>query len=991
LLPPGRAQADLAAAHWAGVSAAPTISASAQQQVLQALGQHSARLSAGQAALLERAEVDEEEVGRALKGSPPGRAPGEDGLPAELYKRMRSLFAPILARVFSAAGRKGMLPEGFVDGVISLLFKSGDRCSAANYRPITLLNTDYRALAKVLAARVQRVLGRVVAGSQSAFLSGRHIASNVFALQALPAALPANSNALVAYVDFAKAYDTVDRGFLLAAMAALGVGPVFLGWVRRLLANTRARALVNGFLSRPVAFAAGVRQGCPLAPLLYLCVGQALYCFLVERDLGVTLAGGRVLTCLQFADDVQVFLRDLAAADTLVAALGTFRDASGQGQNVGKSAVLPVGRGARLELCARGLLAAKQRELLAQRQRSVLPLPQQLAWARRAAATQAAGGAVAVPEGLSLAGMPVVGQAKALGVALGADGVPHVDWDGLVGRVLHTYKSIGNLGLSVFGRGAFSAAYGASTLLYAAEMAGPPPPRLVATLESATARLVETGKPPLSGGRAGHCLPARLLAGSPRLGGFGALPWGPHVEARAAVQLSRLVRGAHVDPPGVWTLLAQQLWQGEHGGGLWPWMGLFFAAGHRPDGSQLPQPLRRLSTSFAKLPPLQDIGQRPLLLGAWCRVAPLWGNPFITRRGAEGALGGCLEGRGFSDLAGLGCLRLLGDLLRALRVVVGGVISAGGVQGLQRYADALLAHPRMRDALYARGRLLSLRAAVDPSWLAGAVAGERQEPWLDTTLDYGVGHMLQRRLGWRTQGVAALSLDVQSGTQLQLGLVQRERGVRLRAFYVEAGAPVSGVSEDEQADAVYGWLGSVWAMQWDNHRKEDVFRLALDAVPSVRFQQLAGASCACGAVGQGRAHAFWVCPVAAAVVAALREQLPPGIVLRREHLWLGLPPTHRLHRGVWEVVAVAAVGAMTAGRKLLSAWERGRGSPPRPLQPELRVPVAARRAVVAFWAFLQDFAVVQRESRRWLAGVPPSHPFLQRGRGERLALEVNRQ
>jgi hypothetical protein len=336
-------------------------------------------------------------------------------------------------------------------------------------------------------------------------------------------------------------------------------------------------------------------------------------------------------------------------------------------------------------------------------------------------------------------------------------------------------------------------------------------------------------------------------------------------------------------------------------------------------------------------------------------------------------------------------LRLLGDLLRALRVVVGGGISAGGVQGLQRYADALLAHPRMRDALYARGRLLSLRAAVDPSWLAGAVAGERQEPWLDTTLDYGVGHMLQRRLGWRTQGVAALSLDVQSGTQLQLGLVQRERGVRLRAFYVEAGAPVSGVSEDEQADAVYGWLGSVWAMQWDNHRKEDVFRLALDAVPSVRFQQLAGASCACGAVGQGRAHAFWVCPVAAAVVAAVREQLPPGIVLRREHLWLGLPPTHRLHRGVWEVVAVAAVGAMTAGRKLLSAWERGRGSPPRPLQPELRVPVAARRAVVAFWAFLQDFAVVQRESRRWLAGVPPSHPFLQRGRGERLALEVNRQ
>jgi hypothetical protein len=304
-------------------------------------------------------------VSRALKSSPPGKVPGEDGLPVELYKRLRSLLAPVLARVLSAAGRTGTLPAGFLDGVISLLYKAGDRCSAANYRPITLLNTDYRVLAKALAARLQRVLGRVVAGSQSAFVAGRHIARNVFALQALPAALPSDSGALIAFVDFAKAYDTIDRPFLFAAMEALGVGPVFLGWVRRLLANTRARALVNGFLSRPASFAAGVRQGCPLAPLLYLFVGQALHSHLVERGLGVALAGGQLLTSLQFADDVQVFLRNAAAAGTLVAALDTFRGASGQAQSVGKSGVLPVGRAARVELAAQGLLAAKQHELRA--------------------------------------------------------------------------------------------------------------------------------------------------------------------------------------------------------------------------------------------------------------------------------------------------------------------------------------------------------------------------------------------------------------------------------------------------------------------------------------------------------------------------------------------------------------------------------------------------------------------------------------------------
>jgi hypothetical protein len=341
-------------------------------------------------------------------------------------------------------------------------------------------------------------------------------------------------------------------------------------------------------------------------------------------------------------------------------------------------------------------------------------------------------------------------------------------------------------------------------------------------------------------------------------------------------------------------------------------------------------------------------------------------------------------------------LRLLGDLLQALRVAQGQSISAGGEPGLQRYADALLAHPRLRDARHARYRLHALRSAVDPSWLAGALMGQRQAPWLDTSLDHGVGHLLQRRLGWHEQGVTALDLDVKSGTRLQLGPAWRERGARLRAFYVEAGAPVAGVSADEQEDAVRAWLNSVWALRWDNHRKEAVFRLALDAVHAVRFQQLTGASCACGAVGQGRAHAFWDCPVAAAVVSAIRSQLPQGSVLRREHLWLGRPPAGPLDRGVWEVVAVAAIAAMLSGLKLLLAWARASGvwggvrrrPPPRVDQ---RAGLAARQAVVAFWAFLQDFAVVQRGPKQWVEGLPLSHPFLQRRGGGQVGLEVKQQ
>ena len=98
--------------------------------------------------------------------------------------------------------------------------------------------------------------------------------------------------AVVAFNDFRKAYDTVDRDFLLRAMAAQGLGDAFVALVRRLLTGTSSRAVVNGHVSTPAATAAGVRQGCPLAPLLYLFIEQALLRHLKARLPGLPVAGG---------------------------------------------------------------------------------------------------------------------------------------------------------------------------------------------------------------------------------------------------------------------------------------------------------------------------------------------------------------------------------------------------------------------------------------------------------------------------------------------------------------------------------------------------------------------------------------------------------------------------------------------------------------------------------------------------------------------------
>ena len=338
--------AQITAKYWAHISRQPPTDPAAQLEVLSHLPIGEPLAEA--AAALGAPEVGEHEVRQALKRSRAGTAPGLDTQPLELYRKAPA-FIPLLARLFSAIGATGQLPHGFHDGLITVLHKAGDRSDPANYRPITLLNSDYRLLAKVLVHRLSPHLPKVIGPEQTAFIKGRSIGDSIHLLQLLPHLLAREGRwAMAVFCDFRKAYDTVDRAFLLSILQRLGVGPGFLAWVRLLLANTRSAALVNGALSNPERFNAGVRQGCPLAPLLYLFIGLALHCFLKAKGVGVT-AAGQQHPGPQYADDYEALLEggSLTAMQqrvaTFLSAMRTFQAAAGQELNPAKTKLLPIG------------------------------------------------------------------------------------------------------------------------------------------------------------------------------------------------------------------------------------------------------------------------------------------------------------------------------------------------------------------------------------------------------------------------------------------------------------------------------------------------------------------------------------------------------------------------------------------------------------------------------------------------------------------------
>ena len=102
----------------------------------------------------------------------PGKQPGPNRIPNELYKRMSSVFAEKFTNLINETRTTGKLPDHFLEGDISMLYKKGDREDPRNYRPITLLNSDYKVFTRVLSKRMLTVVHQFVSECQGAARDG---------------------------------------------------------------------------------------------------------------------------------------------------------------------------------------------------------------------------------------------------------------------------------------------------------------------------------------------------------------------------------------------------------------------------------------------------------------------------------------------------------------------------------------------------------------------------------------------------------------------------------------------------------------------------------------------------------------------------------------------------------------------------------------------------------------------------------------------------
>ena len=293
------------------------------------------RLSATEVAGCE-GRIKEEEIREALKSVGLDKSPGIDGLPYEVYLRLSHMFVPLLATTYDNWMRQGTIPRRFTRGIVKLLRKNkhgGDGIN--NFRPLTMLNTDLKILAKILANRLQTALPSLICSKQTCAVKGRTIQHSLHLVHTIVEKV--DGNAALINLDQSKAFDRVDHAFLEAVLSAAGFGVDFRTWIRLLYASPGVVVEVNGVRSEPFTLTRSIRQGCPLSPFLRkLKANPALR--------GFTLPGAsEVARYTAYADDVSMLVTNSAKVEEVSKEIRRYKAVIGAKINCEKSVGLRLG------------------------------------------------------------------------------------------------------------------------------------------------------------------------------------------------------------------------------------------------------------------------------------------------------------------------------------------------------------------------------------------------------------------------------------------------------------------------------------------------------------------------------------------------------------------------------------------------------------------------------------------------------------------------
>ena len=294
-------------------------------------------------------QITEDEIINVLKKLKKNKAPGMDGLPVEFYLKFWYIIGKTIQKVFHQAYNQGIMPYTMRASVISLIFKKGERKLLQNYRPISLSNTDYKILAFVLNNRLMQVIGSIVSPDQVGFIKKRFGGQNIRLIEdLLEYTKRFKIEGAIIFLDFRKAFDSLEWTFMIETLNRFNFGPNFTSWIKTLYCKPIAFIKNNGWISEEFLLSRGIRQGCPVSALLFILSIETLSMKIKQSNtypaLKLNINNREVdLRIKQFADDTTLFIKKVDQIGLALSIVDDFSKVSGLGLNRDKTEGILLG------------------------------------------------------------------------------------------------------------------------------------------------------------------------------------------------------------------------------------------------------------------------------------------------------------------------------------------------------------------------------------------------------------------------------------------------------------------------------------------------------------------------------------------------------------------------------------------------------------------------------------------------------------------------
>lgn len=304
------------------------------------------------------------EVAAALNKLKRGKAAGPDGIRAEFIKDAvvrepdvedtgvpvyRNVLLPVVHALIANVFETGTFPVGWSQAAISAVAKHGDMNDQNNYRGIAVGNIMGKLYSMVLEARLTEwcETHKLRAAGQAGFRKKRRTTDQLFILRHIIQRCKLQQQQLYCcFVDFKKAYDSVDRQLLMQELIQRGIGGNMLRAIRNMYQNVPMCARVQGCVSEYFSSTIGVKQGDPLSPLLFGLFIDRIETFLREHASGTGVdvgMAGLVCQMLLYADDIVLVAKSAADLQKQIDALSQFCAEQKLTVNVTKTKVMVVG------------------------------------------------------------------------------------------------------------------------------------------------------------------------------------------------------------------------------------------------------------------------------------------------------------------------------------------------------------------------------------------------------------------------------------------------------------------------------------------------------------------------------------------------------------------------------------------------------------------------------------------------------------------------